>query len=282
MSSEHHEHAGGVIGYDPQRLRTHDLEVGVTDAVQRHATRHVVAPKPVSQRKLDFEHARPRWFRECAAEALGVFMYVYPGIASQASFFVNGTEPIFGSLFQIGWAYAIGIAFAIITCGPTSGGHFNPAVTICLVIWQGFPLWKAPMYIASQIFGSFLAGLMLVGQYKPQLNALAATCTAAGRELNSLGCPGSILCAFPGPTQTNYGYIFMTEFFVDSFIVSSHLPIFPSLQTKLTLSGHRNLGRPRPRQPLRQSRLSPFRNRHRLRQHGLGLCKHHHLHQPGA
>ena len=43
-----------------------------------------------------------------AAEALGVFFYVYPGIASQASFFLNGTEPAFGSLFQIGLAYAIG------------------------------------------------------------------------------------------------------------------------------------------------------------------------------
>lgn len=52
------------------------MEIGVTDAVQRHVHRHVVAPKPVTQRKLDFEHARPRWMREMAAEALGVFFYV--------------------------------------------------------------------------------------------------------------------------------------------------------------------------------------------------------------
>jgi glycerol uptake facilitator-like aquaporin len=45
--------------------------------------------------------------------------------------------PIFGSLFQIGWAYALGIAFAIIIFAPVSGGHFNPAVTICLAIWLG-------------------------------------------------------------------------------------------------------------------------------------------------
>ena len=44
-----------------------------------------------------------------AAEALGVFFYVYPGIASQASFFLNKTEPAFGSIFQIGLAYAIGM-----------------------------------------------------------------------------------------------------------------------------------------------------------------------------
>lgn len=58
-----------------ERLETHELEIGATDAVQRHVTRKVVEPKPVSQRKLDFEHRRPRWLREMMAEATGVFFY---------------------------------------------------------------------------------------------------------------------------------------------------------------------------------------------------------------
>jgi len=218
MSTRHVEDSAHTTGYDAHRLHTNDMEIGITDAVQKHMHRHVVAPKPVSQRKLDFEHKRPRWMREMAAEALGVFLYVYPGIASQASFFLNKEEAIFGSLFQIGWAYAIGIAFAIIVCGSTSGGHFNPAVTICLAIWQGFPWSKVPRYIFAQIFGSFVAGLILVGQYYPQLTALSATFKTAGLPLNSLGGPGSVLCSFPGPTQTNYGYLFFIEFFVDSFL----------------------------------------------------------------
>lgn len=59
------------------RLQTNDLEIGATEAVQRHIQRNVVPPKPVSQGKLDFEHSRPRWLREMAAEATGVFFYVY-------------------------------------------------------------------------------------------------------------------------------------------------------------------------------------------------------------
>jgi hypothetical protein len=43
-----------------RRLETQDLEIGTTDALQRHVTRHVIPPKPVSQRKLNFEHKRPR------------------------------------------------------------------------------------------------------------------------------------------------------------------------------------------------------------------------------
>ena len=61
---------------DMSRLHTNELEIGATEAVQRHISRHVVATKPVSQRKLNFEHSRPGWLREMAAEATGVFFYV--------------------------------------------------------------------------------------------------------------------------------------------------------------------------------------------------------------
>jgi hypothetical protein len=58
-----------------QRLHTHDIELGTSEVLQRHITRHVAAARPVSQRRLDFEHRRPRWLREMAAEATGVFFY---------------------------------------------------------------------------------------------------------------------------------------------------------------------------------------------------------------
>lgn len=77
----------------------------------------------------------------------------------------------------------------------------------------------------AQIFGSFLAGLILVGQYHPQLSALAAKLQAGGVSPNSLGGPGSILCSFPAATETNYGYLVFIEFFVDTFIVSSAIAI---------------------------------------------------------
>jgi glycerol uptake facilitator-like aquaporin len=197
------------------------VEIGVTDAVQRHITRHVVQPKPVSQRKLDFEHSRPRILRECMAEATGVFFYVFPGIASVAAFTLNLESPIgvtaFGSLLQIGFAFALGIAFAIITCAPTSGGHFNPAITISLALWQGFPWRKVPHYLFSQVFGSFMAGLLLMGMYWQEIQAANAVILSKGGSLVANGAPASILCSFPNPNQS-LGYLFLIEFFVDSFI----------------------------------------------------------------
>ena len=165
---------------------------------------------------------RPRILRECMAEATGVFFYVFPGIAAIASFYLNAENPIgapaFGSIFQIGWGFAIGIAFAIITSASTSGGHFNPAITICFAYWQGFPWRKVPHYIFSQVFGAFMAGLLMVGMYWPEIQEFKAATLAAGRPLVYNGGPASLLCSFPNPNQTNLGYLFLTEFFVDSFI----------------------------------------------------------------
>ncbi len=49
-------------------------------------------------------------------------------------------------IFQIGMAYTFGIVFAITVCSSTSGGHFNPCVTIAMVVFRGFPVRKALRY----------------------------------------------------------------------------------------------------------------------------------------
>jgi glycerol uptake facilitator-like aquaporin len=51
-------------------------------------------------------------------------------------------------------------------CAPTSGGHFNPCVTIAQVAFRGFPARKAPFYILAQIFGAFVACFVVYLQYR--------------------------------------------------------------------------------------------------------------------
>lgn len=41
---------------------------------------------------------------------------------------------------------------------------------------------------------------------------LASGLRAKGVSPNTLGGPGSVLCSFPSPTETNYGYLFFIEF----------------------------------------------------------------------
>lgn len=52
-----------------------DVEIGVADAIQRHYQRQVVQRTVVTQKRLELERRRPRWLRECFAEAMGVFFY---------------------------------------------------------------------------------------------------------------------------------------------------------------------------------------------------------------
>ena len=63
-----------------------------------------------------------------------------------------------------------------------------------------------------------MAGLLLMGMYWPEIQEFKAASIASGKGLVYNTGPASILCTFPNPTQTNLGYLFLTEFFVDSYI----------------------------------------------------------------
>ena len=58
-----------------------------------------------------------------------------------------------GNWLAIGAALAI----AVLLGGPISGGNFNPAVTISMVLNNKLPLREAPWYILSQILGGVVA-----------------------------------------------------------------------------------------------------------------------------
>lgn len=74
----------------------------------------------------------------------------FTGVASIASFVLHAADgeavPVtaYSNFLLIGLAFGLGIMIAVTVAGPTSGGHFNPAITISLAIWQGFPWKKVP------------------------------------------------------------------------------------------------------------------------------------------
>ncbi|KAF9449542.1 aquaporin-like protein, partial [Macrolepiota fuliginosa MF-IS2] len=144
------------------------------------------------------------WLMECFAEALGVFLYVFPGVGSTLGFILGNIskEQGLSSLFQIGSAYALGILFALGIAAGTSGGHFNPAVTIAFVLFRGFPVRKALRYIPAQIFGGYVACMLVYYQWKPLIDAMVDGLTAAKEEallFTPNGPPGAFaLYLLPG------------------------------------------------------------------------------------
>ena len=57
-----------------------------------------------------------------------------------------------------------------------------------------------------------------MGCYWPQISAAKAIDISEHGTVHYNGGVASILCVYPNPDQTNQGYLFFQEFFVDSFI----------------------------------------------------------------
>ncbi|KAF9496609.1 aquaporin-like protein [Pleurotus eryngii] len=159
------------------------------------------------------------WFVECFAEALGVFLYTWAGVGSTAAFVVGnilGLENV-GSLLGIGFAYAFGILLALGICSATSGGHFNPCVSITHVVFRGFPPLKAVRYIVFQILGGYIACLLVYAQWRDFILAAEAALTAAGRleevQFTATGTGG--ILALYAPPGAHLGLTFVNEFVTD-------------------------------------------------------------------
>lgn len=116
-------------------------------------------------------------------------------------------------------AYALGITFAIYACATTSGGHFSPAITLNFAVWQNFPWWKVPYYIIAQVFGAFLAALIIYGQYNEQFTLFRTALEATdGTIVGFASTPSAVLAPMPQVWQTSQGYLFFIELFASSFL----------------------------------------------------------------
>ncbi|KIP11551.1 hypothetical protein PHLGIDRAFT_99331 [Phlebiopsis gigantea 11061_1 CR5-6] len=169
-----------------------------------------------------YRHRQAHWFIECVAEAMGVFFYVYAGVGSTAGFVIGGlaNEAGLSSIFQIGFAYTLGIMFALVTCASTSGGHFNPAITICQIIFKGFPIPKACRYIVAQLLGAFLAALLVYAQWNNNIKAAEAALTAVGKYDAVMFTPQGPagIFALYAPAGSKLGQVFLNEFVCDFLI----------------------------------------------------------------
>ena len=101
--------------------------------------------------------------RKYLAELLGTFLFLTIGYASVAAFGAAGVP----GLLIVPFAFPLGLLAAIFAVGHISGGHFNPAVTIAMVLDKRTLPMDAVGYIVAQAVGAIGAAafvLVVAGQ----------------------------------------------------------------------------------------------------------------------
>lgn len=114
---------------------------------------------------------KQRLLAEVLAEAFGTFVLVLfgTGVVAMVVLFGRGTpgEIVNGGFTNITLAWGLGVTMAIYMTAQTSGAHLNPAVTLTLAVFRGFPWVKVAPYCAAQIVGAFLAAALVYLNYRP-------------------------------------------------------------------------------------------------------------------
>jgi len=108
---------------------------------------------------------------ELIAEFLGTFVLILfgVGVVAMVVLFPSSTpaEIIHGGYTNITLGWGLAVTMGIYVAGTISGGHLNPAVTLAMAVFRGFPWRKVLPYFIAQTAGAFLAAALVYRNYLP-------------------------------------------------------------------------------------------------------------------
>ncbi|KAJ9145135.1 Aquaporin-like protein [Pleurostoma richardsiae] len=154
----------------------------------------------VEEGEIDPDELRNWWARlrsrhpEPLAEFLATGVAVMLGLASTLSVNLSASQTTkYGDYETACWAWGFAWMFGIYLGGGVSGAHMNPAVSICLSIFRGFPWRQCAIYTSAQFVASLAAGGLAYGIYAdsiryadPRLEGMPKTFFSTPQEWVSL------------------------------------------------------------------------------------------------
>ncbi|KAK4867771.1 hypothetical protein LT330_006676 [Penicillium expansum] len=158
------------------------------------------------------------YLREPMAEWLGTTMAMTIGLCATLSNFTSSGQA--GSYPAQSVAWGFGFMAAIYTTGGMSGGHLNPAISISLSVFRGFPARRCVIYIAAQLLGAITAGGISYAIYH---DAIVEVATLAKVPQNASVAAQALITlpkSFVHPATA-----FFTEFLGSAILVGSILAL---------------------------------------------------------
>ena len=116
--------------------------------------------------------------RKYLAELLGTFMFMMVGYMSVPA--LHAAAPAAPNILVVPFSFGFGLLAAIFAFGHISGGHFNPAVTVGIVLDKRLPALEGVFYILAQIIGAIAAAVVVMLTVSQQAVADGMTKPGAG------------------------------------------------------------------------------------------------------
>ncbi|KAJ7099682.1 putative aquaporin 4 [Mycena epipterygia] len=169
------------------------------------------------------EVIEPNWWwkyrqviREAAAEFAGVMILVIFGTGVDCQVVLSSVTAVApsqkGSYLSINFGWAIGTALGVWVSAGISGGHINPAVTLALATWRGFPWKKVPVYFLSQLMGGLVGAALVYANYIHAIDLFEG-----GRHIRTLNT-ASLFSTYSLAYMTNVS-CFFSEFLATAILL---------------------------------------------------------------
>jgi glycerol uptake facilitator protein len=114
---------------------------------------------------------KPTLLAELVAEFLGTFVLILfgNGVVAMVILFPSSDPAavVHGGYTNITIGWGLAVTMGVYIAGKISGGHLNPAVTLALAIFRGFPWKKVAPYSVMQTAGAFFAAALVYKNYLP-------------------------------------------------------------------------------------------------------------------
>ncbi len=158
--------------------------------------------------------------RAYLGELLGTFLFMMLGYASVSA--VGVADPPISGLVVVPFGFGLGLLAAIFAFGHLSGGHYNPAVTIAMILDKRTTPADGLAYIIAQVIGAIGAAAVI-------LVAISQSAVAAG-------------ISAPGPGVSESGALILETIFTAIFLVviltvTKKAPGLAAIAIPLTLVG---------------------------------------------
>lgn len=121
--------------------------------------------------------------RKYLAELLGTFLFMMVGYTSVAAFHL--ASPATPGLLVVPFSFGLGLMAAIWAFGSISGGHYNPAVTVAMMLDRRTPPVEGVGYIIAQVIGAIAAAVVVMLTVSQQ--AVADGITKPGTGISDTG-----------------------------------------------------------------------------------------------